>query len=189
MKQNFKIAGILGLISLICALIIAGMNLLTSGIIEENSKQTELETITTIFSDYSDENSKEIEVDSTAITKLVKAYNSSNELLGYLYTVTGSNAYGDITLMVAINDEKVIQVEFLENTQSFASTVVAHVQSSYPCSASNTIYIGIQPDEVLTVGALSKDDVANIDVSCGATYGATLVKTLVLECLNDGNRG
>lgn len=190
MKQNLKISGILGAIALVCALLIASVNMLTSGMIEENSRKTELNTITTIFEAYDGEKSNELDVPSnTSISKIVEAKDNQDNLLGYLYTASGTNAYGKITLMIAIKDDKLIQLEFLENTQSFASTVVSHVQASYPCSAENVIYVGFKPSDVTEVGSLSVSDVSKIDTSCGATYGAELVKELVLTCLNDESRG
>lgn len=190
MKNNIKIASILCGIALICALLIASFNMLTSEIIKENSEKTELQTIQAIYSDYDSSKSVVLpEATDSSITKIVEAKDSSSNLLGYVYTVSGTNAYGKITLMVAVKNDKVIQVEFLENTQSFASTVVAHVQASYPCSAENVIYIGIKPSETTKIGELSSAEVNSIDTSCGATYGANLVKELVLKCLNDESRG
>lgn len=195
MKKNFIIAAILGCIALICALAIAGMNMVTSSIIEANNQKTELETCQAIFADYDKEKSivqfdkqnniKLEDVTSDKITKKVDAYDASGNLLGYLYTVTGKNSYGAITLMVAIKDDKVVQVEFLENGQSFASTVVSHVQSSYPSSPDETIHAGFKPDGVEAVGALTGEEIDSIDTVCGATYGAVLVKDLVKIALND----
>lgn len=190
MKKNIKIASVLCLIALICALLIASFNMLTSGIIESNNEKTELQTIKSIFSDYDSELSTNIESkDNSKITKIIMAKSSNGDVLGYLYTAIGTNAYGKITLMVAVKNDKLIQIEFLENTQSFASTVTSHVQNTYPCKAENVIYIGIKPTDTATVEPMTLSDVNKIDTSCGATYGADLVKSLVLACLNDESRG
>ncbi len=185
MKKNFIIAGILGAIALICALAIAGMNMVTSTIIANNAAKTELETCKAIYAEYDADKSEELEASNAAIVKKVLAKDASGNELGYLYTVTGKNSYGAITLMVAIKDNKVIQVEFLENGQSFASTVVSHVQSSYPSSPDETIHAGFKPDEIEAVGALTAEEIDSIDTVCGATYGAVLIKDLVKIAIND----
>lgn len=185
MKKNFIIAAILGGIALVCAVAIAGMNMVTSSIIADNAAKNELETCQAIFADYDSEKSEEKEASNSAIVKKVLAKDSSGNELGYLYTVTGKNSYGAITLMVAIKDDKVIQVEFLENGQSFASTVVSHVQSSYPSSPDETIHAGFKPEAVEAIGALTGEEVDSIDTVCGATYGAVLIKDLVKIALND----
>ena len=190
MKRYFKIAGILGLIASVCALIISGMYFLTSKAIEANQAKLELSTCQAIFSSYDQEQSEEIEVTSDKIVKKVLAKDSTGNNLGYLYTVSGANSYGEITLMVAIDmNGNVIQVEFLANGQSYAGTVSAHVKENYPSSKDEVIYIGIKPEDIEQVGSLSYDDVLNIDTSCGATFGANLVKELVTVALEDANGG
>ena len=185
MKKNFIISGILGAIALICALCIAGVNMFTSKIISDNAAKTELETCKSIFSDYDADKSTELESENSSITKKVLAKDASGKELGYLYTVTGKNSYGAITLMVAIKDNKVYQVEFLENGQSFASTVDSHVKGNYPSSKDDVIYPFIKPAETPEVDALGNQELNGIDTACGATYGANLVKELVSVALND----
>ncbi len=190
--KNIKISATLGTISLVCALLIALINMVTSPIISSNDKKVELETCKEIFEAYDESKSeskdaKDLENKDSAILKIIYAKDSSDNVLGTIYKVTGKNAYGTITLMVGINAEKeVCQVEFIENGQSFASTVNNHVSSSYPSSESTDVHIGAySKSNSEKVGSLTSDKVSNIDVKCGATYGATLVKDLVLVALND----
>lgn len=189
MKKNFLIAGILGGISLVCALLIASFNMITSGIIADNAKKTELATCQAIYESYDADKSQEIEVSNDSIIKKVLAKDSNGTELGYLYTVTGKNSYGAITLMVAIKNNKVLQVEFLENGQSFASTVVSHVKENYPSSKDEVIYPFIKPEATPDVDALDKNQVEAIDTKCGATYGAELIKDLINVALNDAKGG
>lgn len=186
MAKNFKIASILGGIALVCALLIALVNMLTSNTIASNNEKKELETIQAIFEDYDKDKSEVLKANDSLIEKKIKASNSKGEVLGYLYTVSGKNAYGSISLMVAIKNNTVYQVEFLENNQSFASTVYDYLKSSYPSSADTAVHVGAYSEQAINVGSLSKNEVENMDVSCGATYGATLIKNLVLAALNDG---
>ena len=186
MLKNFKIASILGGIALVCALLIALVNMLTANTIAANNEKKELETIQTIFEDYDASKSKEEAANDALIEKKIKAAKADGTVLGYLYTVSGKNAYGSISLMVAIVDNKVYQVEFLENNQSFASTVYSYLKTTYPSSADTAVHVGAYSTEDVKINSLSKDAVETVDVSCGATYGATLIKNLVLAALNDG---
>lgn len=190
MKNYLKIASVLSLIALVCALIIASVYLLTQPMIKANQINAELETRQAIFPAYDLEKSVELEVDDPAILSKILAKDSDGKELGYLYTVSQTNSYGNITLMVAMdNNGNVLQVEILRNEQSFGSTVAQHVKENYPSSKDNVIYIGIKPEEVTPVGALSEADVDNIDTSCGATYGANSVKELIKIALQDAKGG
>ena len=185
-----KIASVLGAISLFCALIISLFNLLTSPIIKDNNKAKEEETYKELYSEYDSKNSKEIEDlkgVSSDIIKIMEIHDSNDNILGFVYTVEGKNAYGGISLMVAIEEGPVCkQVAFLSNTESFRDKVENHVKNNYPQSESDSITISPYGEEKIEeVSALSQDDVSSIDVKCGATYGATLVKKLVQSALDD----
>lgn len=193
MKGYLKISAILGAIALVCAAILAALNMLTSPIIAKNDEEKETKTIQAIYSDYDSEKSVSESIDGldSRITKKVTAKDSSDEVLGTLYTVSGKNAYGVITLMVAISkNNTVYQVEFLENGQSFAGTVNSHVKSSYRSSKEEVYELNpYSTDEAASVGELTEKEVNDIDVKCGATYGATLVKELVNVALADAKGG
>ena len=190
MKNYLKIASVLSLIALVCALIIASVYLLTTPMVQANAVKAELEARQQIFPAYDLEQSEELESTDSKILSKILAKDSTGNELGYLYTVSETNSYGNITLMVAIDKEgNVLQVEILKNEQSFGSTVAAHVKENYPSSKDNVIYIGIKPEEAVTVGALSSDAVDAIDTKCGATFGADTVKNLVKAALADAKGG
>lgn len=185
-----KIASVLGAISLFCALVISLFNLLTSPIIKDNNKAKEEKIYKELYSEYDSDNSKEIEDlkgVSSDIIKIMEIHDKNDNVLGFVYTVEGKNAYGGISLMVAIEEGPIVkQVEFLSNTESFASKVASHVRNNYPQSESDSITISpYGEEESADVPALNENDVALIDVKCGATYGATLVKNLVKSALDD----
>jgi hypothetical protein len=202
MKNYFRISAILGAITLVCAVILALMNMLTSPIIAKNNDKTKLETIQKIYEDYDSEKSKdyeESEIESLGldgqVVDVIRVNNSNGELKGYVFTVSGKNAYGTITLMVAISKDTngnnvVHQVEFLENGQSFASTVDDHVRSSYHTSDKNALVLDpYSSDDSVAVGDLTLDQVKNdVKVECGATYGAKLVRSLVEAALQSAER-
>ena len=193
MKNYLKISVILGSIALVCAIILAGLNMLTSPVIAQNDAKKETETIQAIYSAYDSEKSQDVTntVNNSSITKKIIAKNSAGEVLGTLYIVSGKNAYGVITLMVAIApNNSVHQVEFLENGQSFAGTVNSHVKSNYNSSKEEVYELNpYSSKENVTIGDLSESAVNAIDVKCGATFGATLVKELVSIALNDAKGG
>lgn len=188
--KNVKIASVLGAISLFCALIISLFNLLTSPIIKDNNKAKEEKIYKELYSEYDSKNSKEIEDlkgVSSDIIKIMEIHDSNDNILGFVYTVEGKNAYGGISLMVAIEEGPVCkQVEFLSNTESFGQKVEDHVRNNYPISESDSITISpYDEEEIADVSSLSEADVSSIDVKCGATYGATLVRNLVQSALDD----
>ena len=196
MKKYLKISLILGSIALICAAILAALNLLTSPIIDKNSENTKKDTINIIYSDckafdeYSSSELKEKYPNATIDSKvesLIIAYSddAKTEVLGYIYTANGSNAYGNIKIMAAINDELgVIQVEFLENSQSYASTVASWLKVTYNTVGATVYEVGFVEASGEKVGTVSADEAKNVDVSCGATFGATLVRDLVTAAIN-----
>lgn len=168
MKKNILIGVILMSICIVCAALISSVNLFTKPIIDENNVTKENNLCKKIFKDY--DNAKETITDgfsSDEITKLVIACDNSNEVLGYIYTVSGKNAYGEITLLVGINTNKeLVSIEFMTNGQSFSSETANHVKNNY-------------------VAGITNSDVDNIDTACGATFGAKLVKELVGQAFTD----
>ena len=187
--KYFKISAVLAAISLVCALIIAGMNLLTAPVISKNQAETELKTIQKIFADYDEEKSQVVAGSDEKINKKIIATDKNGKLLGYIYNVSGKNAYGTITLMVAIKDDNLYQVEFVTNEQSFASTVDGHLSSNYPSSKKSTIELGFYSDSnSQAVGELTEDEVDDVNVKCGATYGAKLIKELIQVAFEDYNK-
>ena len=155
---------------------------------EENKVK---DTYTKIYSDYYSSNDiLFIEDEKGYIKNKSIAYDKDGNVLGYIYTVSGKNSYGEVSLMIGITDDKVIDVEFLTNTESFASTVNSHVKSNYPSSSDSVIILNpYEGKEDIYVSDLTIDEVSNIDTKCGATFGATLVKAMVEACLNEAKGG
>lgn len=190
--KYFKISATLGAIALVCALLIALINLVTNPVIETNDKTTELNTCKEIFDKYDESKSEsksgnDLSNKNEAIIKIIYAKDSDGKSLGTIYKVSGKNAYGTITLMVGIDSQnRVCQVEFIENGQSFASTVNNHVLENYPSSESTDVHLGAyEKSNGEKVSSLETSKIDGIDVKCGATYGATLVKDLVKIAQND----
>jgi hypothetical protein len=62
----------------------------------------------------------------------------------------------------------------------------SHVKENYPSSSEDIIEINpYGSEDTIDVGALDSDALSAIDTSCGATYGATLVKNMVSAALDE----
>ena len=80
--KNFKISATLGEIALVCALLIALINMVTSPIISANDKKTELETCKEIFDKYDESKSEsksgsDLSGKNESIIKIIYAKDSS----------------------------------------------------------------------------------------------------------------
>lgn len=153
-------------ISAVAALAIAGTNLLTKNRIEENTRLSQEKALKEVFPNALSFSTKkdDFKFDSKYLVNYYIAYqeeNQSNEV-GYVYYVDGRNSYGEVALMVGISNNKVEQISIVINTESYASTL----EDNY-----------INP---FINGNGSLDD-----VSCGATYGATLIKDMTDVALKD----
>ena len=187
MKRYAYVSLILGAIALVCATLIALMNMLTSPIIAKSDEEKIKETYTKIFIDYDSSESVDFIKDEKGYIKEKRiAYDKNHQTIGYIYTTSGKNAYGEISLMIGILDGNVIDVEFLVNTESFQDTVNSHVKNKYPSSKENVIEINIYgKEDRMDIDTLSKEELNNIDVKCGATFGATLVKQMILAAVEE----
>lgn len=162
-KSYLKTGLILAAITAICGIMIALLNGVTAPIIEENNYKKEQETLALIFENATFENLDIIENDS----KINKVYLAkvNDEILGYVYLVSGKNAYGTIELMIGISDGSVCAVEIITNTQSFSKVVNQYVNDLDNLDINN-------------------QNIDDLDVKCGATYGAKLVKELINVALD-----
>lgn len=161
--KYLKTAIVLCIICGICAVLIAFINYFTQPIIEKNKVEAQNRACSEIYPNLTYE---EIELnnDNKAIEKKWHATGTGVE--GYIYSLSGRNSYGNISVMVGINlDGSIEKVILTENTQSFASKVKNHVKSTY------------------NNGPVASLD--GVDVKCGATFGATLVKELIQIALDD----
>lgn len=168
MKNYLKVALVLTLITSICAVLIALLNMWTSPIIEKNAYDKKQNTLSVMF-DNATFTEVEHNEDFQEIEKKFIAKSKDDESeLGYVYIVSGKNAYGMIRLMIAVKDSKAIKVEVMDNTESFKKNVNTFINDN------------------VKENNLSSTDVDNLDVKCGATYGAKLVQSLVKVALDEG---
>ena len=161
MKKYLITAVTLGLIAAGGALLIAGTNMLTKDRIAANEVERINKGFKTIYGvDELSYNTFTIEGSFEYVNSSYYEINDKNDVsLGFAFRTEGYNSYGKITLIVGFTSEYTYKgLSVVANEQSFASTL-------------NKKYL-----DPLMEGERELDD-----VSCGATYGAKLVRDMVNE--------
>lgn len=159
-KKYILTGVILGSIAAVSAGLIAVTNLITHKKIEQN----ELNKINTGISEIFGENSKiKSQKDIKNYKYTVHYYevvSSKGKFLGYAFKGEGSNMYGKISLLSGFDatSHNFISLSLITNEQTYASTLVENY-----------------------IVPLNNGDKGLDDVSCGATYGAKLVREMVNE--------
>ena len=160
-KKQYIITSLtLGAIAAVSAAIIGLSNLITRDQIKRNEINKINSGIKEIFGNEATSNEEsKIEGDY----KYVQSYylvNSGNEALGFALKTSGSNMYGKISLIIGFEakNHTFIGLYTVVNEQTYASTL----EDNYLIPVNN-------------------DEREYSDVSCGATYGAKLVRDMVDE--------
>lgn len=153
----------LGLIAASSALLIAASNRLTAQKIADNEQANINKGIAAIYGESAvvfSEN--DVENEDYKYVNHAYTVTSNDSLVGYAYRTTGSNMYGKISLIVGFNlKEEFVSLYLVTDEQTYASTLEEN-------------YIAKVVDGSRNVE----------DVSCGATYGAKLVRDMVNEASN-----
>ena len=159
-KKYILTGVILGSISALAAGLIALTNFVTEKKIIQNELNKLNSGIKEIFGDDSSV-SLETKVEGYQYTTTYYTVNNSNnEFLGYAFKSEGSNMYGKISLIsgFSASSRAFMSLYLINNEQTYASTL----KEKY-----------IEP--------LNANEKGLEDVSCGATYGAKLVRDMVSE--------
>ena len=167
-KKFITIGLILGGMSAVAAGILGGVNLLTKKTIEDNDKKAQNTALKKVFSDaasYSDDPKEVNSEEYNYVLEEYEAYKEDESVLGYVYYTSGKNAYGSISLMVGIRDDRIANYVVVTNTQSYATTLEENYIGKFLADPNNV-------------------DFDSIDTHCGATYGATLVKNMCDQALS-----
>lgn len=111
MKNNFiKLSGILGLITLAAALILAGINAVTEERIAAASEKASQEAMISILKDADTFES---------LSENISVGKKDGKTVGYCVTVTTKGFGGDIEMMVGMNDpETVLGIEILDHSET-----------------------------------------------------------------------
>lgn len=164
-KKHYIITSLtLGTIALSSSALVGLTNLITKDKIVENEQNKIKSGISKIFGENSVIKSEENLPDKYIYSKTIYFINdSNNNPLGKAIKTIGSNMYGEISLLIGFKevDNSFISLSIITNEQSYATTLV----SNYINPVNN------------------KDREIN-DVSCGATYGAKLVRDMINDSTN-----
>ena len=168
MKKYLVTAITLGAIAMCAGALIGATNLVTRGPIAEYEKNQINNGIKEIFDGYENihyANDSDVQIDKNNpyVTHVYYVYDGTSEnyadnaFVGYAIKTEGSNSYGKISLIVGFNSSAFYKsITVIKNEQSFASTLKRN-------------YIN-----AVKAGEREVDD-----VSCGATYGAKLIRDMV----------
>ena len=160
-KKYLITAVILGSIAAGSALLIAGTHALTKDTIAANEQKRVDNGLAEVF-EAEEVQSEVIKLEKKfdfEITSYYDVKDNNGNQLGYAFKTTGSNPYGKISLIIGYSNDYFYKgLSVVSNEQSFASTL-------------NKKYL-------VPVMAGERDI---SDVSCGATYGAKLVRDMVNE--------
>ena len=170
-KKYIITAVTLGAIAMVSGLLIGATNLVTKDSIAKNEVKKINNGIATIYSDYenvhfSSEEDVEKSKQNSYVNHVYYIYDGTSEneeentFIGWALRTEGSNNYGKISLIIGFNQDRVFKnLSVVKNEQSFASTL-------------NKKYL----DPLMTT---DDKETQLDDVSCGATFGAKLVRDMV----------
>ena len=165
-KKYVLTAVTLGLIAMASGLLIGATNLITAEKIEKNNQLKIEEGIYDVFNiDTKHDAAFYLDYGPVSGYNYIKhAYEvhcaaPGASKYGYAFLAEGSNMYGKLSVIIGINGYfELSGVSIITNEQTYASTLVENY-----------------------VDPLNEGTREYIDVKCGATYGATLIKDMIEE--------
>jgi electron transport complex protein RnfG len=103
-KPMFHYTFVLTVVAIVCGLLIGGMNAITAPIIQRNLEEQERRAYQEVLP-AGQEFTKLALVSGvpTSIASVVEGKNASDQVVGYIYTATGNNQHGSITIVVSVN--------------------------------------------------------------------------------------
>jgi Na+-translocating ferredoxin:NAD+ oxidoreductase RnfG subunit len=168
-KKYILTAIILGSIAAVAGGAVALTNLLTEKKIKQNEDNKLIVGVQEIFHNERAKVNPDDEIKLSDYTYTVSYYEVKDEndtFIGYAFKSSGSNMYGKISLISGFDavTHNFMSVSLLNNEQTYATTLV----NKY-------------------VTPLNNNKRELDDVSCGATYGAKLVRDMVNEASEVAN--
>ncbi len=165
-KKHLVITSItLGLIAAASGALIGVTNVITKGPIEQSKIERINKGIHEIFGESSkikeesDIQKSQFAGEYQYLTYVYTVSDNSDTVIGYAFMANGSNNFGKISLLAGFTSTAIYKsVYMIADEQTFASTL---------------------EDEYIAY--INQGDYETVDVHCGATYGATLVKAMIDE--------
>lgn len=116
----FHYTFVLTIISLVCGLLIGGINAVTAPVIERNLLKAKVESYESVLKNI--DSFDEIDVTNdypTSIKSVVKGKDASGKVLGYIYEAYGTNSYGSMTIIGSVDEDGVfLGLQFLTIEQT-----------------------------------------------------------------------
>ena len=163
MNKNIKTVLTLFLISGLSGLLLNIFNNFTAERIEKNYTKKIEKIAKSVFVDTTN-----IDIISISgydfVVSEVKCYNNDNVEIGSLFEAKGNNKFGNISLLVAIENNCIKEVKILSMKQSYGKTAKSFIEKTFS-------------DD------LAFEYVEGLDLKCGATYSAELIKSLVSDVI------
>ena len=166
-KKYILTSVILGSIAAVSAGLIALTNLVTEKKIIKNEENKFNAGIKDIFGENAVVNdSKELSEYKYTVS-MYEIENDKHEIIGHAFKSEGSNMYGKITLLSGFSAKShdFMSLYLIKNEQTYASTLVDNY-----------------------ISPLNAKERELADVSCGATYGAKLVRDMINEAKDVANK-
>ena len=161
-KKHYIITSItLGAIAACSAALIGVTNMVTRDKIAQNEQNKITSGINSIFgNDSKIADEAPVDGDYKYVKYVYTVHSDGDQLLGYAFRTSGSNMYGKISLIVGFGEasKDFEGLSIVVNEQTYASTLVDNY-----------------------INPLNEGKRELEDVSCGATYGAKLVRDMVNE--------
>ena len=160
-KKHYIIVSVtLGVIAASAAALIGLTNFITKNRIEENKKIKINNGIAEIFGKEASIKS-EYSLDNNEYQYVNYVYEIQTEnTIGYAFKTEGSNMYGKISLLVGFDvANSFVSLNVVEDEQTYAAT--------------------LEDEYIATLN--ERKDPDSVDVKCGATFGAKLVKAMIEE--------
>lgn len=162
-KHAFYVGGFLAALCGVLGLVIAGGDLLTKDTIARNRIEKEQNGLKKVFGEnvtYSE--ATEIKDENRASLQKYWTVSVDSKEVGRVYATSATNSYGTVSLLVGVySDFSLGNVVALENTESYAATLEEGYLEPYAASE-------------------DKENAVNT-VKCGATYGATMCRDMIVS--------
>ena len=155
---------VLTIVAIVCGLMIGGMNALTAPIIRENNLKARVaayENVLPAIDSFEDVDL--VDLDPSSVQSKVIAKNATNQVIGYIYEVYGTNKYGYMRIVVSVDQEgMILGAQFTEINQTYQ---VEGTRSNLQA------YVGVNVSDLVPKG----------DIVTGATGSLNTLKSLLSD--------
>lgn len=111
---------VLAVVSIACGIVIGGVNAITAPIIEANLLEAKIESFEEVLKGIDSFEDLEVTEDyPNSVLSIAKGFDQSDEVLGYIYEVYGTNSYGSMTVVISVDENgEILGAQFLTIEQT-----------------------------------------------------------------------